>query len=118
VIPQIKVNFKELPQFKVSFTETKIKVKLFQDEPPKVTFKFAGVAGPQGPAGPAGAAGFSFTQPTPSALWTINHNLGYDPVIELFSIGGLIIEGSITNIDTNTLTVAFNSPYAGSARLI
>jgi hypothetical protein len=45
-----------------------------------------GPPGPQGPPGPTGTGtGFVYTQSTPSTVWEITHNLGYDP-------GGISVE--------------------------
>lgn len=72
-----------------------------------------------GPQGPPGAAvnSYNFTQPTPALVWNINHNLGFKPSMDCFSSGGLPIEGSVLNLNNNQLTVTWNSPVEGSARL-
>lgn len=77
-----------------------------------------GPQGPQGPPGPSGAAGFSFTQGSPSTTWTINHNLGFYPVCEVFSVGGLFVEVEAINLSLNTVQLNFNSAVAGTARLV
>ena len=76
----------------------------------------AGPAGPQGPQGPAGTS-FEFTQSTPSATWTINHNLGYYPQVALFTTGGVEFEGMITHTSLNQTVINLTSPVAGTARL-
>ena len=76
-------------------------------------------AGPQGPKGDPGqsGAGFTFTQPTPALSWTINHNLGFRPSVELLSIGGAEIEGDVVHTSLNQCIATFLVPVAGSARL-
>jgi hypothetical protein len=72
--------------------------------------------GPQGPAG-AAANSFNFTQSTPQSVWTINHNLGYFPNVNVFSVGGLEIVASVAHLSNNTTEVSFTTPTAGTARL-
>lgn len=69
--------------------------------------------GPPGPAGPF----FEFDQPTPSALWTINHNLGFYPDIALFTVGGAKFEAETINISVNQVQVFHSAAIAGRARL-
>lgn len=84
------------------------------------------VRGPQGFKGDKGDKGdtgdpslaFLYTQPTPSLSWVIVHNLGYKPLISVFSPGGLIVECSPLHDNDNQITIVFNIPFAGSARLI
>lgn len=71
-----------------------------------------------GPQGPAGAGAYIHQQLSASALWTINHNLGFKPSVELFNSGSQEIEGDVVHTsDTQTL-VLFTLPLAGFARLI
>lgn len=82
----------------------------------------SGVSGPQGPAGPIGPSGgpggsYLHVQSTPATIWTINHNLGFVPSVELFSTGGLEIDAEIFHASPNQTIVTFVVPYAGSARL-
>jgi hypothetical protein len=73
--------------------------------------------GPQGPPGEA-ATGYNFIQSTPQVTWTIAHNLGYKPNLACFNTGGVGIVGSELHLSNNTLTVTFNTPQSGTARLI
>jgi hypothetical protein len=75
---------------------------LYSDEPPP-TITLSGV---------------TFNQPTPAALWTINHNLGFKPVVGLFSTGSQEIEGVVTHTSENQTLVSFSIPVAGFARLV
>lgn len=76
--------------------------------------------GPQGPQGPQGEAAnpFVFTQSTPSTTWTINHNLGYRPSVELFDSGSQEIDGEVSHPTVNQTIVSLNPATAGTARLI
>ena len=73
-------------------------------------------AGPQGPSG-AAAAAYTHTQSSPSATWTIAHNLGFRPSVELLNTGSQEIEGDVVHTSTNVTTVTFTTPLAGTARL-
>lgn len=72
----------------------------------------------QGPQGPSGAAAFVFTQPTAAATWTINHNLGYRPSVELLDAGSQEIDGDVAHPTINQAVVTLNPATAGLARLI
>lgn len=67
--------------------------------------------------GGGGSAGFDFTQASPAAVWTINHNLGFRPAVELASAGGLLIFGQVQHTSVNQVVVTFNTAQAGTARL-
>jgi hypothetical protein len=71
--------------------------------------------GPPGPPGPV--AGFDFTQSSAAVSWTINHNLGYRPSVQVFNVGGLEVLGEIQHTSNNQTIVTFNTAMAGTARL-
>ena len=81
-----------------------------------VVIKLTGV-GPQGPPGPAGT-GFVFTNSKPSDTWTINHNLGFRPIVEAFDSGSQVIDAAVSHPSVNTAVILFSIPVAGFARLI
>jgi hypothetical protein len=72
--------------------------------------------GPQGPAGPSGA-GYTHTQSAVSSTWTINHNLGYRPSVEILDTGNQEIEGSVSHPTVNQTVVTLTPATAGTARL-
>jgi hypothetical protein len=81
-----------------------------------------GVQGRQGDPGIPGIPGpmgttYTFTQASPSALWTIVHNLNRFPSVEVTDSSGRIVEGDEQYVDANTLTVAFSAPFSGEAYL-
>jgi hypothetical protein len=57
----------------------------------------------------------TFTQSTPSTTWTISHNLGTYPKITTVDNSGSLIEGNVTYICANTITVEFSPAVAGKA---
>lgn len=80
-----------------------------------------GIAGPIGPAGPQGAAGagvgvYRHTQGSPSAVWTIVHNLnGYVAGVRCYDLTGAEIEGVVEPLTLNSLRVLWNVAVAGTA---
>jgi hypothetical protein len=81
--------------------------------------------GPQGPAGIDGTQASDIpalvakthTQNTPSASWTVIHNLNFYPNVTVFDSAGSMVEGSVTHTDETTLTIAFSSAISGKAHL-
>lgn len=72
--------------------------------------------GPQGAQGPPNL-GYFFTQASPSSQWTINHNLGFRPSVELFDSGGNEFDADILHVSNNQVMVYLTAPYSGFARL-
>lgn len=60
---------------------------------------------------------FTFTQSVPAANWTINHNLGRFPSIEVVDSSGNVVEGNIDYVNANTITASFTGGFAGLAYL-
>lgn len=71
----------------------------------------------QGPQGPAGSGAYIYTQATISSTWTINHNLGFRPSVELLDSGSNEIDGDIAHPSINQTVVTLNPASAGFARL-
>lgn len=86
---------------------------------PSITVASPGPAGPPGQQGPPGPPGgnYSFSQPTPSATWTITHNLGFNPSVSVVDSANSTVEGQVTYINTNSLSVSFSAAFSGSAFL-
>ena len=76
------------------------------------------VPGPEPEPPTSDAAHYTHVQAAASMLWTVVHNLGFNP-------GGVRVEdgtgvqtvGEVSYLDANTLTIAFNSPVTGVAYL-
>lgn len=73
-----------------------------------------------GPAGLNGAEADSYThaQGSASSTWTVPHNLGRRPNVELRTVGGVVMLGQVTHVSDNLLTVSFAYAIAGTARMI
>jgi hypothetical protein len=71
---------------------------------------------PLGSAG--GLAAYVHTQSTPATTWTINHNLGFRPSVELLDSGSQEIDADVSHPSANQTVVTLKSAIAGLARLI
>lgn len=56
-------------------------------------------------------------QTVASATWTITHNLGFKPSVELFNSGSQEIEGDVVHASYNVTIVYFTQAITGFARL-
>lgn len=72
----------------------------------------------RGARGLPGGAAFEFDQPTPSAEWIINHNLGWEPLVAVLSVGGEEVEAQVLHQSDNQVRVYFATPLAGRARCV
>ena len=70
-----------------------------------------------GPQGPAGTTAYVHTQASPATTWTINHNLGFRPSVELLDSGSQEIDGAIAHPTINQTVVTLTSATAGLSRL-
>lgn len=79
---------------------------------------FKGDPGEQGDPGPPGPAGASYQhyQAAPLYAWTVNHNLGFRPQVEVFTVGWVEIEAQVVNTSDNQTVIYFNVAQAGFAR--
>lgn len=74
------------------------------------------VCPPSGPCLPGGAS-YVHNQLAPSTTWTIAHNLGFKPSVELLNSGSQEIEGDVVHMSQNVTVVYFTTPITGFARL-
>ena len=65
----------------------------------------------------AGQTSYVHTQSSAASTWTINHNLGFIPSVELFTTGGAEFDAEVVHTNVNTTMVYLVAPLAGSARL-
>lgn len=61
---------------------------------------------------------YTFYQTDSSTTWTINHNLGYNPIVRVFIGTSEVQPASITHPSINQSIITFSSPQVGYARLI
>lgn len=69
-----------------------------------------------GPPGTSGA-GYTHTQPGAATTWTINHNLGVRPNVEIANTGGQKVNADVLHTSLNQVVISFVTPTAGTARL-
>lgn len=71
----------------------------------------------QGPVGPSGAVTYIHDQATPSATWTISHNLDRYPAVSVVDSAGntVICDAQYTSADS--LTITFSAAFSGRAYL-
>jgi hypothetical protein len=76
--------------------------------------------GPQGPAGQftPGDVAYTHTQAVSSATWTINHNLGFNPVAVVLDSGGTQCEGAISYPTVNQMVIQFTGAFTGVAYIV
>ena len=76
--------------------------------------------GPQGPAGTFTPADIAYvhTQAVSSAVWTINHNLNFNPVCVVLDSAGTNVEGTISYPSINQMVITFTSAFSGTAYLV
>lgn len=58
-----------------------------------------------------------YDQPSPALVWTINHLLGYKPVIEMFTLAGVQVYGQVQHTSLDQTVVTFATAQAGYASL-
>lgn len=58
---------------------------------------------------------YEHTQSSPQSVWTINHNLGFYPTVQTFTVGGVEIFGDILNVSVNQTTITWGEPVSGLA---
>jgi hypothetical protein len=63
------------------------------------------------------SSSYVHTQSTASTTWTINHNLGYRPSVELLDSGGQEIEAGVSHPTINQTVITLSPASAGMARL-
>lgn len=61
---------------------------------------------------------YTFYQTSLSTTWTINHNLGYNPIIRVFVGTEEVQPASISFPTVNQAIITFSTPQMGVARLI
>jgi len=66
---------------------------------------------------PVQAVAYSYTQNSPSAIWTITHNLNFYPNITVVDSGGSQVEGEVSYLNPSSLVLTFTSAFSGHAYL-
>jgi hypothetical protein len=76
--------------------------------------------GPQGPAGAFQPSDIAYThvQAVASAVWTINHNLGFNPTAVVLDSSGTQCEGTLSYPTLNQMVITFSSAFTGNAYVV
>lgn len=69
------------------------------------------------PAGPGTGvdAHYVHDQNVPSATWTVVHNLGKHPSVEVVDSAGTLVVGQVVYLNNTTCEVHFAMPFSGTA---
>lgn len=65
----------------------------------------------------AAAGSFLFTQSTPAAIWTVDHNLGKYPAAEVMDANGRKVYADIVHVSLNRLQIFCSPALAGQVCL-
>jgi hypothetical protein len=76
--------------------------------------------GPQGQPGvfDPGDIFYVHTQGSPSAVWTINHNLSGNPTAVVLDSAGTQCEGTFSYPTLNRMVITFTAAFSGTAYVI
>lgn len=112
-MPQIVISEQDLTVSSSILTETEQIAITVSDSSTRIVT--VSERGPQGAKGDKGDPGgiYVHEQATPSASWTVTHNLNAYPVPQIVDSAGNTVEGDITYVSANTLTISFSSAFAG-----
>ena len=97
--------------------------------PPAVSVVEVVVPGPAGPPGDKGEPGspgppgrdgdlsYVHLQSIPERVWTVSHGLGKNPSVSVVDSAGTEVDGDVSRIDDNALTITHAAPFSGVAYL-
>lgn len=71
--------------------------------------------GVQGPRG--SDLNYAYTQGVAASIWTVSHGLGKRPSVTVVDSAGDQVEGDVTYLDLNNLSIEFSAPFSGQAFL-
>lgn len=87
------------------------------DNPQSISVSSPGPQGPPGTFDP-GQIFYVHTQNTPSAVWTINHNLGGNPTAVVLDSAGTQCEGTFSYPSLNQMIITFTGAFSGVAYVV
>lgn len=62
-------------------------------------------------------SGLNFVQEVAATVWTLDHNFGFHPAVEVWNELGEECEGAVTNPSLSQTVITFSEALAGTARL-
>lgn len=87
------------------------------NETPTVTVSASGPQGAPGTFDPADIF-YVHTQGSPSAVWTINHNLNGNPTAVVLDSAGTQCEGTFSYPTMNQMVITFTAAFSGTAYVV
>lgn len=69
------------------------------------------------PGSGSGSGSYTFSQAIPSATWTIAHNLGFRPSVQVQNSAHENVIGEIEHVDINNIILRFSGAFSGVAYL-
>jgi len=63
------------------------------------------------------SVGLTYSQPVPSTNWTVNHNFGTRPAVEVRDNTGSVVTAGVTHLSENVVSIQFTVPFPGTAYL-
>jgi hypothetical protein len=109
----LRVSFAAPAVVEMRRVDGNLRIGFVSTTPAAVEMRVVGVQGP--PGGGGSAPRHIHTQASASATWTINHNLGLRPQVEVLSPGGVQVEAAVQHITDNQTVITFNTPQTGQA---
>ena len=94
------VTANEVVSMTITGAETKT-LSLFQSDGDTVTVSYTDT--------------YTFTQPVPSASWSVTHNMNKFPSVTIVDSAGNIVEGETVYNTLNTCTLNFQGSFSGKA---
>lgn len=104
--PTLFVKGVHLTQKQLGFPEIRLEAQL------SVGAKTSIVVALRGDPGPPGTS-YRHIQSSPSGAWSVNHNLGYNPNVGVFSSGGTSVWAEAVHLNENQIVVYFDEPFSG-----
>ena len=62
-----------------------------------------------------GGSTYKHTQGSASDTWTVNHNLGYNPTVQVFNSGGQVVIADISHTSLNQTVISASLAFSGYA---
>lgn len=64
---------------------------------------------------PPSGASFTHSQGSAAATWTVNHNLGVRPAVEVRTTGGQVVVADVLHASADQVLISFATAVAGTA---
>jgi hypothetical protein len=61
------------------------------------------------------AGQYVHTQSVSASTWIVTHGLGFFPAVSVIDSGGSVVEGDVSYISVNQVSIAFSSSFGGKA---